>query len=302
MLQFSIALFTGMVAATFVPPVRRAIPRPLEILLWIAFLAACVVGVTSITDPNARELTTSAAWGIDQLISTFAALVLGGIGAWLVDNRFAIDRWLVTLAGLDLLALAVLRSMRSSRAWQPRVRLRDWMELPAPEAASAPATPVRVNPALDLGRRVLALTAIAGAALVAELADIAIWVRDVFMPHQKRRLARAAAAGRVESHARLERVRDGAAHLAFAARAWYVAAGAPAVSNLAVRAGSAMRTVRESQPARKAGHVIDIRTLLSAESIGWYGPLAPLLPADLATDPEEEEDAAAPQRSDRLAS
>jgi len=299
-LQFSIALFTGLVAATFVPPVRRAIPRPVEVILWIAFLTVCVVGVTSITDANARELTTSAAWGIDQLINTFVGLTIGGIAAWLVDNRFAIDRWLLIVAGCDLIALTFLRSFRTTRGWQPRVRLRDWMELPPATPVVARRAPVS-SPALVLGRRLVALTAIAGAALVTELAEIAIWIRDVFMPVQKGRLARAAVAGRAGSQAGLEGVRDAAAHFAFAARAWYAAAGAPAVSNLAVKAGAAVRTVRQSQPALKAGQVIDIRSLLSAESIGWYGPLAPVPPASFADD-SEEQDAAEPQRSDRLAS
>lgn len=298
-LQFSIALLTGLVAATFVPPVRRAIPRPVEVILWVLFITVCVIGVTSMTDPNARELTTSAAWGIDQLITTFVGLTIGGIASWLVDNRFAIDRWLLIAAGCDLIALTVLRSMHTRQGWQPRVRLRDWMELPT--ATPAFARPARTaSPATVLGRRLTAMTAIAGAALVAELAEIAIWVRDVFMPVQKRRLAQAAVAGHAGSRARLESVRDAAAHFAFAARAWYAAAGVPAVNNLAVKAGAAVRTVRQSQPALKAGQVIDIRALLSAESIGWYGPLAPLPPANFADDGEE--DAAEPQRSDRLAS
>lgn len=298
-LQFSIALCTGLVAATFVPPVRRMIPRPVEVILWVAFVSVCVIGVTSITDANARELTTSAAWGIDQLITTFVGLTIGGVASWLVDNRFAIDRWLLIAAGCDLIALTFLRSMHTKKGWQPRVRLRDWMELPT--ATPAVVTRERAShPAVVLGRRLTALTAIAAAALVAELAEIAIWIRDVFMPVQRRRLAQAAAAGRAGSRARLEGVRDGAAHFAFAARAWYAAAGVPAVSTLAVKAGAAVRTVRESQPALKAGQVIDIRALLSAESIGWYGPLAPLPPANFADDGEE--DAAEPQRSDRLAS
>src|SRR5215831_13300772 len=101
LLQFSIALFTGMVAATFVPPVRRAIPRAVEIFLWAAFVTVCVVSVADINDPSARELSTSAAWGADQIISTAVALLIGGLGGWIIDNKILI----AIVAGADILAL-----------------------------------------------------------------------------------------------------------------------------------------------------------------------------------------------------
>jgi len=68
-----------MVAATLVPPVRRSIPRPVEILAWTALVVACVIGIISITSPNARELTASAVWGIDQVISTLVGLLGAGV-------------------------------------------------------------------------------------------------------------------------------------------------------------------------------------------------------------------------------
>jgi len=79
------------------------------------------------------------------------------------------------------------------------------------------------------------------------------------------------------------------------------AAGAPAVNDLAAKATEAVRTVRSAQGGEPAGlkasRVADIHVLLSAQSIGWYGPMrpAPAVPAE-----EEEEDAS--QQSDRLAS
>ena len=66
LLQFSIALFTGMVAATFVPPIRRSIPRPVEVLLWVALITACAIGLSSVTSENARNLTTSVVWASDN--------------------------------------------------------------------------------------------------------------------------------------------------------------------------------------------------------------------------------------------
>ncbi|HET9780359.1 MAG TPA: hypothetical protein VFR33_01155 [Candidatus Dormibacteraeota bacterium] len=297
LLQFSIALFTGMVAATFVPPVRRAIPRPVEIVLWVAFVSVCVLGVASITDRNARELSTSAIWGADQIFNTTIGLMLGGVGGWIVDHRFPIASWLVIIAGTDIFALMFIRSARSAQRWQPRVRLREWMEIPvavAPTAASQSAA--AGDPLAGVNRRIAAWGAIAGTAVLAGLVEMAIWMRDVVVPHHAGRLAQAAAAGRVESRARLDSLRDATAHLQYAARSWYSAAGEPVISDLAARTARAAK--RSLKPvALRPGEIIDIQALLGAQSIGWYGPLTtgPMLPPG-------ENDAAEPPRSDRLAS
>jgi hypothetical protein len=298
LLQFSIALFTGMVAATFVPPVRRAIPRPVEIGLWVALITACVVGVTSITDPSARELSASAAWGADQIFNTTVGLLLGGVGMWISDHRFPIASWLVILAGADIFALIFLSSMRTGRQWQPRVRLGEWMELPLPEPEPVLARRrlVVTDPLADINRRLAAVTAVAGTALLASLVEVSIWFRDVMVPGHTRALARVAAAGRVQSRAGLDSLRDATAHLHFAARSWYAAAGEPAVNGLASRTAQAAR--RSLKPVvLRPGEVIDIQALLSAQSIGWYGPLSagPALPPGGSDAPESE-------RSDRLAS
>lgn len=289
-LQFSIALCTGMVAATFVPPVRRSIPRPVEVILWVAFVTVCVIGIVSITDPNARELSASVAWGADQVLNTTVGLMLGGVGGWLVDHRFAIATGLVIVAGADILALMVLGSWRSGQAWQPRVRLREWMELPTAGPADPARQPVvAADPLAGINRRLAAAMALAAAAVLGAMADVSIWIRDVMLPRQARRLAHAAAVGRVESLARFEELREATAHLNYAARAWYAAAGRPAFSGLA---GQAQRRLAP------AGQVIDIKAILSAQSIGWYGPFSVLpLPRE-----EGDHDVSEQQQSDRLAS
>src|SRR5437879_2160109 len=105
LLQFSIALFTGMVAATFIPPVRRVIPRAVEVLLWIAFVSVCASGVVGVTDPNARELTGSAVWGVERLINTTAALLFGWVEGWIYDNRLMIAISTGIVALVDYFAL-----------------------------------------------------------------------------------------------------------------------------------------------------------------------------------------------------
>jgi hypothetical protein len=298
LLQLSIALFTGMVAATFVPPVRRAIPRPVEICLWVAFVTVCVLGVASISDPNARELSGAAMWAADQLISTTVALLVGGVGSWISDHRFAIASWLVIIAGADIFALMLLGSMRSRRQWQPRVRLGEWMEIPIPAHAPAPAQrrQAAAHPFAGANRRIAGWAAIGATAALAKTVDLSLWVRDVMAPRHVARLADAGAAGRAQSRARLDSLRDATAHLQFAARSWYAVAGEPVVNDLASRTARAAR--RSLKPvALKPGEIVDIHALLSAQSIGWYGPLtAGPLPSP------GERDAADSQRSDRLAS
>ena len=305
LLQFLIALFTGMVAATFVPHVRTAIPRAVEVVLWIALVSVCVIGVTSITDRNARELTTSVAWGADQIISTLVTLLLGGLGGWISAHRFSIASWMVIIAGADIFALMLISSLRSARASEPRVRLREWMELPVPQPHLARRELLFGDPLAEVNRRLAAASALAGAALLAKMVEVSIWFRDVLLLRQAQRLARAAALGRVESHARLESLRDAIAHVRYAVRAWYAAAGEPAINGLAVKANDALvRTAQAAErrwrPARlRAGQIIDIQALLSAQSIGWYGPLSA---GPLPPPPHEVEDADESQRSDRLAS
>ena len=128
--EISIALCTGMVAATLLPPVRKSIPRPIEVGMWTLLVVACVIGVLSITNPNARELTASAFWGVDQVISTLVGLLGAGVLGWLAEHRFTIATWVTFIFLADILALALLHSYRQRHGWQPRVRLVEWMELP----------------------------------------------------------------------------------------------------------------------------------------------------------------------------
>lgn len=296
-LQFSIALFTGMVAATLVPPVRRIVPRPVEIVLWTLLVVVCVIGVLSITNPQARELTTSAVWGVDQVINTLVGLLGAGLVAWLIDNRFTVATCAEFAVGIDVMALALLTSYKKGRAWQPRVRLYEWMELP--RAVVATTQPAEVPYALDaLNQKWAAAMAVAGAALLTWLVNFSIWARDVLLPRQAERLARTAANGRVQSRARLETLRDAAAQLQFAARSWYAVAGAPAVSGIAAKATDTVRAIgRSAEEAELTpGRMVDIRILLSAQSLGWYGSMRPAP----RVQPEEDEDES--QQTGRLAS
>ena len=302
LLQFSIALFTGMVAATLVPPVRRAIPKPVEVGLWVGLVTVCTLGIVGMADPHARELTSSAVWGVDQIVNTAAGLMVGAVAGWMSDNRFAIATWLALVAGIDVLVVSLMRSMRKAQGWQPRVRLGEWMEMPSSTMLAAQPAP-SPDAVAELNRRLAASSAVAGAQAARSLEGFASWLRREIVPRGVQHLARATEISRVESRARMESLREATSHLQFAARAWYAGAGAPVVSDVGAKAAGAIRRaaaagIRGAASAQR-GQVVDVRALISAQSIGWYGPLsagAPLLP------PPSEQDGAEPERSDRLAS
>lgn len=286
LLQFSIPLFTGMVAATFIPPVRKVIPRPLEILLWGAFVTACVVGVLSVNDANAHEMTNSVIWGAGQIVSVMVGLMFGGVAGWLSDHRFVIGTGLVIVAGTDIFALMLVGSHRSAQPWQPRVRLGEWMEFPIPVSEHTLShRQLETDPLMVLDRRLRTWTALAAFAAFAKSIEISLWVRDVMVPRETQRLARATGAARVGSRAGLQSLRDAGEHLRYAIWSWFVAAGEPLLEGLAART------------ARASGRAVKSFARLSAGSLSWYGPLS----AEPTMAPGGEE-ATESQRSDRLAS
>lgn len=298
MLQFSIALLTGMVAATFVPPVRKSIPKAVEVGLWIALFTACGLGLLSVTDPNARDLSASAMWAAEQVINNIVGVLFGGVSSWITGYRFAIATWLVIVAGVDIFALMLLSSIRSATPWRPRVRLREWMEVPAP-AVVAPR-PVVADPLAGVNRRLAGASAVLAAATVVRSLTFSIRVRDAIGAGRLRNRARAGAEG---SRTRFELLRDAVAHLHFAARSWYAAAGQPAIDGVTKRATGAARSTRAARRGLRPGafgpgRVIDMTARSNAPRMSWFGPLS-AAPADSTRG---DDDATDSPRPDTLAS
>jgi hypothetical protein len=257
-LQFSVAAFAGMALAMIVPPVRRSVPRWMEAFIWLGLIVTCWLAITNVQHTNTRFLTESVAWGAKQIVNTAVGLMIGGVLGWISDHRFVIANALVTLVGADILLLALLRSHRKGVGWQPRILLGEWIEVPL-HRASAPA-PVPVPYALDeWNRRADRATAMLGAAILAGLVQLMIWTRDVVIPQVRARQAQAVTAGRVR-----------------------------AVADLAAKAGDVLdRAALGDANLAMVGpdgvvtddQLINIRTLLSAQSIGWYGPIVPAPPS-----------------------
>lgn len=277
LLQFCIALFTGMVAATFVPPIRKSIPRLVEVGMWLALIAVCTLGVLSVSDASVRELSASALWGVNQVINTIAGLLLSGAGGWVSDHRFDLASWLVIVAGADIFTLMLLRSLREAALWRPRIRLREWVELPMPLPLAPAAEPVRADPLAAFNRRLAGAGAVLGSSMLARTTGLSNRAREAMHGGA---LARVADAGHTRARARLEALRDGGDHLQFAARSWYSA-------------------VSEARKAGRQGQVIDIRARWGTQSISGYGP-----PSAETAQPSrrEKRDAAESQRPDSLAS
>jgi len=224
-LQFSAAAFTGMAAAMIVPSVRRALPRWVEALIWLGLVVTCLMAITDVNQGNTRLLTESAAWGADQIVNTSFGLMVAAFLVWLGEHRYVIANAVATLAGADVLALAILRSYRRGQAGQLRIALGEWFEVPL-ERAPVPAP---VPYALDeWNRRAENAAAVLGAALLSRLAPLIT--------------------------------------------------------------GRYAQAVTDAQ-------VIDVRVLLAAQSIGWYGPivLTPGSHGSIREDGREHD-------SDRLAS
>jgi hypothetical protein len=296
-LQFSIALCAGLVAATLAPAVRRSIPRWFEMTLWAALIFVCWIGIASIKESHVRELTDSVNWAVAQIGATLLGLAGANVRDVLLANRFTIANGMVTLLGADLLALALISSYKEGRAWQPQIRLGEWMELPA--AATSQSAQAQLAPSAidDLNDRLAAASVTASAAAATWSVQFLIWARDVGLPRAEKRLALAAAVGRVETKVWLQSVRETAHEVEWAARAKYAGTG-PEVNKLALRVAAILNGVVEAEQRIVSGQqnlaqVVDIQALRIAQSLDRLGP---------ETSTDEKEEKIGPEHTDRLAS
>jgi hypothetical protein len=189
--EFLIALFAGMVGFAML---RRGTPRAVELVLWIGLIWVCVLGVTSTHDKQARELTSAAVWGSTQIMGTMSGLLGQGLVGWVSQNRMAVADWVVLMFGLDLLTLVILRTHRRSAGWQPRVRLRDWMEMPRPSKAPQPALAPVASGVDELNERFNRWAPVATAGGLTQLTLFLLWAIEVVLPATGRKLREAALA------------------------------------------------------------------------------------------------------------
>lgn len=183
--EFLIALFAGMVAFAIL---RRGTSKPVELVLWIGLVWVCILGVTSAHDAQTRQLTQAAVWGSTQIMGTMAGLLGQGFMGWVSQNRMAVADWVVLIFGLDLLAIVLLRTHRTSAGWQPRVRLRDWMEMPRSSRTPVPAVAPATSGVEDLNERFNRWAPVATAGALTRLTLFLLWSVEVVMPATGRRL------------------------------------------------------------------------------------------------------------------
>lgn len=273
-LQFSIALCTAMVAATFAPTIRRLMPRWFEISLWVALIFVCWLGVASIRDSHARELTSSINWGVSQMLNTMIGVGGMSILDMLHANRFAIANAVVTLVGADVLALALLSSYREGRGWQPKVWLGGWKELPTvPVPALVHAS--QPDAVEELNERLTAATITTGVAAATWSVQFLIWARDIGLPRAEERLALAAAVGRVKTNVLLDAARETARELESGAHD-LVATSAPELNKLALRIAAVLNGVADAEQGVTPGagnlaQVVDMQAIRMAQPRGRFG-------------------------------
>jgi hypothetical protein len=280
-LQVSVALFAGMAAAMVIPRVRRSVPRLVEGIIWLGLIVACWMAITNIQQANVRYLTESVAWGADQIINTTIGLMFAGLFVWIGEHRCVIANAVVLVLGADILALALVRGHRRAQRSLPRIKLGEWIEVPLHRAPAL--QPAAVPYAMDeWNRRAEHAAAMLGAAFLMWSVQMLIWTRDVVVPHARARQAQAVAAGRVQAVARLESLRERVIRVQAATRM--------AIGQTGLVGPQDDRNLTDDQ-------VINIRALLSAQSIGWYGPVAPAPHGRASMREKGRED-----ESDRLAS
>ena len=197
-----IALFAGMVGFAIL---RRGTARSVEIVLWIGLIWVCVLGVMSTHDKQTRELTSAAAWGATQTIGAVAGVMSQTFMAWLSEHRIAVATWVVLAFGIDLLAIVLLQTHRQAIGWQPRVRLRDWMEMPRPAKPQPAQAPVDSG-VDELNARFNRWAPLATAGALMQMTLLLIWSLDVMVPAAARKLRDAAFA----ANGARRRVADGA--------------------------------------------------------------------------------------------
>ncbi|TMF01328.1 MAG: hypothetical protein E6I39_03490 [Chloroflexi bacterium] len=163
-----IALFAGMVGFAIL---RRGTARSVEILLWIGLIWVCVLGVTSTHDKQTRELTSAAAWGATQSVGAVAGVMSQTFMAWLSE--------------------LLLQTHRQAVGWQPRVRLRDWMEMPRPAKPQPAQAPVDAG-VDELNARFNRWAPLATAGALMQMTLLLIWSLDVMVPAAARKLRHAA--------------------------------------------------------------------------------------------------------------
>ena len=272
-------------------------PRWFEIALWVALIIVSWLGIAGIRDPHARELTSAINWGFGRMVSTMIGVAGSGLGDSLHANRFALANVVVTLFAADLLAVAMLSSYREGRSWLPKVRLGEWLEIPAVPVPVLMAAP-EPSAVEELNERLAAATVTAAAAAATWSVQFLIWARDIGLPRAEQRLALAAAVGRVETKVLLVTAGKTARELETGARN-LVAASAPAVNKLALGVAAILNGVtdaerRVSPGAGNLAQVVDIQALRIAQSLGRFG-------RDQSTEKKDEIDND-PEHPDRLAS
>jgi len=181
-LEFTIAVLAGLILASLITPLRRALPYWFETALWLGLIVACWIAITGLGAGSPRDTVESAVWGTQAVLTTSIGLLFSGLAGWIVEQRFVVANAVLLIVGADILVLALLFSRRNSRGWQPAVRLQEWFEFPRDLKPATMTAPAVESPFAGVNRSGAAAATAAGAATATWLTHFLIWTRDVLMP------------------------------------------------------------------------------------------------------------------------
>jgi hypothetical protein len=178
-----IGLFAILVGAVMM---RRKTPRPVELVVWVGFAAACVIAIRNAHHEQALALTGAAVWGASKIVGSILGLLGSSAVEWVRAGRFAIATWVVLLAGAGALSQALIVSRRQAAGWQPRTRLGEWLEMPR----LAIPQPAAIEDAMpDEARRFTVRAPIAAATNLGWAALLLAWFAVRAIPDTARALA-----------------------------------------------------------------------------------------------------------------
>jgi len=180
------SLIGVFVAMALVVTFRRGTSRIIELAVWIGLVWVCVVAVMGGGDPQARALTTAAAWGSAQIAGMVVDLARQGVLRWVYETRFLIAEWVVLLVGVDVLVLALVATRRQAGNGMPVTKLGEWFVLPRARASQPQLAPVSGVDALN--QRFSAWCGPAAAATAVTATLFVIWLGDVQVPRVVRGL------------------------------------------------------------------------------------------------------------------
>jgi excisionase family DNA binding protein len=150
-LRFAIIVLACLLLLLSIAPIRRRLPglrgwpAIVEVLLWLAFVALCLVALSSVRTIRSTELSQATARAAVAIAGQAFDSLLGPAIRWVSLHEPGVALVTVAMAGLGWAVVATRAVTVFRRARQPRPRLEDWWVVKSALRA-APLAPVEAAP------------------------------------------------------------------------------------------------------------------------------------------------------------